>query len=108
MADIVAICAEHAVGHAAFAGKKLDGDALQTKGPGGEQVKGGVPGEIVDAGGGFKENNRCALGSGNGFGNTTRHLPNLKIIEMTGETALDILGIEIREFRKHFILQDDL
>ncbi len=62
---------------AAFAGKKLDGDAPQAEGPRCEQVEGGVPREVVDAGGGFEEDHGRALNGRNFIRNTTGHLPNL-------------------------------
>lgn len=77
---MLSICAQNAMRHAAFASKKPDGDALQAKGPRGEQMKGAVPREIVDAGGGFEKDDGRAIGRGNLLGNTTRHLPDLEVV----------------------------
>ena len=60
-------------------------------------MKGGVPREIVDSGGDFEKDDGRALGSGNIFGNTTRHLPNLEVVEMPRKAALNTLGVKLRK-----------
>ena len=58
-------------------------------------MKGAVPGEIVDAGGCFEKDDRLPLRIRDLTGNTPRHPPDLEVIEMTGQSLLDILGVEI-------------
>ena len=58
-------------------------------------MKGAVPGEIVDAGRGFEKDNWLPLRIWKLTRNTPRHPPDLEVIEMTGQSSLDILGVEI-------------
>ena len=94
---MVAVCAEHAFAHARVAGKVSDGDSLQAERPRGQQVKSAVPGEIIDASGGFKENDGRACGSWRIASYEPRNLGNFEIIESADKSAFDALGEEFFE-----------
>ena len=99
---IFAICAKYAMRHARVASEKLDGDATQTKCPRGEEVKSGVPREIIVARGGFEEDDGRAFRDGGFCRDEARHPPNLEVVEVARDASFYALGIEFFE-HGHFL-----
>ena len=62
-------------------------------------MKSAVPGEIVDASGGFEENNGRASGLGFLTGNLSGNTRNFEIVEPADKSAFDALGEEFFEHR---------
>lgn len=64
-------------------------------------MEGAVPREVINAGGGFEEDDRRTLGGWNLLGNATCHFPNLEIVEMAFDSARNMLGEEFRKAIYH-------
>ncbi len=97
LADIVPIGSQHTVAHSRVTGEIRYRNALQAQGPGSEQVKTAIPGEVIDACGGFEEGNRRAACRRLPAG----HLPGegcgLSIVKTADQSAFEALGEEFIE-----------
>ena len=70
---MVSVRAENAVTHPRIAREICDRDALQAQRPRGQQVESAVPREIVNACGGFEEDDGRACGKWRETGDVFRH-----------------------------------
>ena len=67
-------------------------------------MKPAVPREIVNAGGGFEEDDRRSLGGRRVTGDEFRHARDLEIVEAADESAFEALDEEIGERGRHLHL----
>ena len=101
---MVAVCSQHTFTHTGIAGKISNGNPLQAECPRGQQVKSAVPGKVVNAGGGFEENNGSARGSWRIASYELRDSRNFEIVESADKAAFDTLGEEFFEHRCNLCL----
>jgi len=106
--NIVPICSQDALAHPRVARKIRDRDSLQPQRPRSEQVKAAVPREIVNACGGFEEDDGLSLRGRQVTSYKSRHARDLEIVESTDESAFEALGEEFGESIHGLLIFDQL
>ena len=99
LARIVAVGAEDAFAQAGVAREIRDGYSFEPQRPRCQQVKAGIPGEIVKAGGGFKERDGLARWGWGEADDASRRGRDLEIVESADESAQNSLSKKIFEHK---------